>query len=343
MVSKGTDIPELLPASSMPRRAAAIAAVATASLAFEEWAGIGAGELPLEDVDAMQVQLMRWQIDRFGHVPTSDPIMALGVVEELGEVFDDDATAEDAIDGLGDVMIYGAQLCTGNRLALRPVIDLAMRYALSNLPSPIAIIGRFAHVVGKHEQRTRGLAEPGAWRLCLVDALAMVIAKALEDCSIGHELRIDPGGVFTAIGKEVIGRKPGDVMIPAPLVAAANVAVHIDADADADVQVVEEIPPRHLMSHTHAKHLSREGLAAGMDGLTKGVAMLEEAERVEGAGDFDISDVANHTGICPQCAAVMSYDGSKPLYTCSNGHSLTPKQMASLQQTPEALLKQLQP
>lgn len=268
MISKGTHIPD-------DRLKLAADACTAARASFNEWADVPAGKFPIDPIDAMQVQLMRWQRDRFGHVDSSDPVIALGVIEELGETFDDEAEAEDAVDGLGDVMIYGAQLCTANRIAVRHVIGLACLYVRTNLPSPIAIAGRFAHVVGKHAQRTRGLGNREAFQLCLVDALAMMIAKALEDCSLGHDLTIDPGGVFLVIGREVCERKVGDVMIPAP---AINVQ-HVQAtDPDAFVEqltgcapldgltgtqlaeqaalagVSREMPPRHMMSSHVDEH-----------------------------------------------------------------------------------------
>lgn len=324
MISKGTHIPE-------QRLLLAVEAANRAALAFEEWAGVGVGELPANEIDAMQVQVMRWQQDRFGHVPHGDAVIALGVIEELGETFDDDASAEDAVDGLGDVMVYGANLCTSNRLALRHVIELACRYTSMDLPSPIAIAGRFAHVVGKHEQRTRGLGEPGPWRLCLVDALAMMIAKALEDCSLGHELTIDPGGVFVVIGNEVIARKAGDTMIPAPAINVTRIEVNGDDPdrfAHGLVETFKGIDRTALAGFTIRNPPTQAETMAKLHG---GIDALAAAEQIEGSGSFDISDVLNHEGICPQCAAPMSYDGSKPVYTCSNGHSLTAKQLRTLQ------------
>lgn len=319
MISKGTHIPQ-------ERLALAMVACAAASTAFEEWAGIGAGALPPDPIDSMQVQLVRWQRDRFGHVSHGDPVIALGVIEELGETFDDDASAEDAVDGLGDVMVYGAQLCTANRLAVRPVIGLALQYLRGSLPSPISIAGRFAHVVGKHEQRTRGLDVPEAFRLCLVDALAMVIAKALEDCALGHDLTIEPGGVFCVIGSEVIARKVGDTMIPAapsdkaqraqPIGAtleAGRLFIPLDGitgaqlDEQASLRGVDrqahpqpllvDMPPSHMMTHGLTRTMEQATelivltphIERAKEQLLAGADLLAVAERLE-PGDFDVSD-----------------------------------------------------
>jgi hypothetical protein len=208
-VSKGAELPK-------ERMLDAVEATARGASTFETWAGVKAPDLPSNEVDAMQVTLARWQNDRFANAPTSDVHMALGVIEELGEAFDEDADAEAAIDGFGDVMVYAAQLCTRNRLAVGPVIELAVSYLQSNrcYPQPICIAGMMAHIALKHDQGIRGLGPAEAYRPRLVDALAMMIAKALEICTIGHELIVDPLRVFLVIGAEVTQRKQGDAMIP---------------------------------------------------------------------------------------------------------------------------------
>lgn len=228
---------------------------------FSVWAGLDAPDLPGDPTDAMQVQLARWQQDRFGHVPHSDVHMALGVIEELGEAFDEDATPQDAIDALGDVMIYSAQLCTANRLAIGPVIDLACLYVTANHchGQAICIAGMLAHVALKHDQQIRGLGPVEVYRPRLVDALAMMIAKALEDCTLGHELNVDARGVFLVIGREVTQRKAGDTMIPAQTLAT-----------------VAETP--------EVRAIIRE---QALTNLQHGAELLGEAEKVE-PGDFKI-------------------------------------------------------
>lgn len=219
-VAKGADIPKA-------RLLDAVEATAISIDAFNVWADVRASDtrlLALPVVDAMQIQLAAWQADRFGNVPTSDVHMALGVIEELGEAFDEDAGPEDSVDALGDVMVYASQLCTVNRLAVRPVIDLACLYVKTNrcYAQPITIAGMLAHVALKHAQNIRGLGPESVYRPRLVDALAMMIAKAIEDCTMGHELTVDPAGVFIAIGNEVMGRKQGDEMIPSAVSALSE-------------------------------------------------------------------------------------------------------------------------
>lgn len=268
-VAKGANIPAA-------RMLDAVDATTHALGAFEAWASVKASELvpgSLHATDEMQVRLAAWQADRFGHVPTSDVHIALGVIEELGEAFDEDAGAEESIDALGDVMVYASQLCTANRLAVRPVIELACLYAKANQchAQPITLAGQLAHVCLKHAQGIRGLGPDEAYRPRLVDALALMIAKAIEDCTIGHELVVDAAGVFEVIGGEVLQRKQGDSIIPAGTV---NVPV-MDAAIRAAVPLPEE-----------RKHAAESVLAVG-------VQMLAEAEAAgDNAHDITASDPA---------------------------------------------------
>jgi hypothetical protein len=294
---------------------------------FEQWAAMDAPMLPPDAVDAAQVGLARWQADRFANVPTSDAIMALGVIEELGETFDSHDDPEGAIDGLGDTCVYASQLCTANRLAVRPVIALAQIYAATNSGagqlSPIHAAGQLAHIVVKHTQAIRGLGPAEAYGPRLVDALALIIAKAFEDCTFVHDLRIEVPGVFTTIAREVMQRKQGDAMIP----TAAPVPV--DQHHSQGVDLVE------------ARNKALEQLATGADMATAAletepgdftVTQRKARDVLEGKPrTFDVSDVLNHTGICPQCSASMSYDGSKQSYECTNGHEITREQLAALQ------------
>ncbi len=253
-VAKGADIPR-------ERADCARDATEAARFAFNEWATIDHPHVPPDMTDATQVLLARWQASRFATVPTSDAIIGLGVIEELGEVFDDDAEPTDAVDGLGDVQVYAAQLCTANRLAIRPVIALAALYRRTGvyLPNPIAIAGRLAHVIGKNAQNTRGLGPVEAYRPALVDALAMMIAKALEDCELGHELTVNAAGVFQVIAREVMERKAGDAMIPPP----------------PDMSAV-------VMDRDMIKAQALAQLGGGVDALA-------QAEAVEGPGDFTVT------------------------------------------------------
>lgn len=181
--------------------------------AFEAFAAMDAPELPADATDATQVALARWQAPRFANAPTSDPHMALGIIEELGETFDA-PEFDDALDGLGDVCVYASQLATANRLAIGPVLDLArvLQTQLTGV-QPIGAAGFLAHLVLKHSQKIRGLADIGRYRRGLVACLALAVAKATDDIEIGHALDapVNVREVFRIVAGEVMART-GDML-----------------------------------------------------------------------------------------------------------------------------------
>lgn len=194
--------------------AATLAAI-RASERFEVWAGIGAGQLPPDQIDAVQVRLTRWQQAAYP-TTTSDLGFGLGIIEELGETFDAVDNVDEAIDGLGDVMVYAAQLCTSNRLAFSAVIDLAEAWyrdpgIISGTAQPDSAAGRLAHVLLKRHQRIRGMADDGAFREALVQALAVVLVRAADSVLINHSIlggwdAINPRFVFVTVAEHVMHR-----------------------------------------------------------------------------------------------------------------------------------------
>lgn len=295
-VAKGAQIPS-------ERLLDAVEATELARTVFELWSDMKAPALPPVAVDAMQVRLARWQNDLFGHVHRDDAIMALGVIEELGEAFDEDAGPEEAIDALGDVMVYAAQLCTANRLAVRPVIALAELYLKANhcRQQAITAAGMLAHVVGKHMQCTRGLGPAKAYRPRLVDALAMMIAKALEDCILGHELTVDAAGVFLVIGREVLERKQGDAMIPSA--PPASVLAGADTVTVQRIEVTGDDPDRLARGLVDAFKDRDRKRADALEQLHGAAAVLEAPEaKAEGnvqAPTFKRLTSATECEACP--------------------------------------------
>lgn len=193
---------------------AVAAAVRLAREGFEAIA-IYDGPADVGTTTGMQIALMRWQRDRFGDQDAHDLKMALGVVEELGETFAA-GTAEEALDGLGDVCVYAGQLLISNRLAIEPVLDLARVFvAAGGDLVPMLAAGNLAHTVLKGSQKIRGMADPEVYRAKLVECVALCIAKAIDDCEIGHGLMVRAAEVYHVVGLEVMQRKAGDAMIPA--------------------------------------------------------------------------------------------------------------------------------
>jgi hypothetical protein len=172
----------------------------TARANFESWAALDAPHLPADPVDAMQVQLARWQAANFG--PQSDERFALGVLEECGEL-DAAIEAADAIDALGDVLVYAGQLATSNRLALGPLL-----VPVGKAGRLLATAGNLSHVVLKRAQRIRGGAGSiDQYRADLASAIARVADAALEVadriCADGF---LSPAEVYLQVGEQVLAR-----------------------------------------------------------------------------------------------------------------------------------------
>lgn len=194
---------------------AVLAAHALARQRFEEWAANGADDPPPPNAtDALQIQLMRWERRMFGNVPSV--MHALGVIEEMTETFlaDMPNSAEGALDGLGDTCVYAAQLCTGNRLALGPVLDLARVFTSRSGLKLLTAPGVLAQVVLKGAQKIRGLDDENRFRTRLVGALAMCIAKAIDDVEVMHDVRVRVAEVFGVVAGEVLARGAGHDGIP---------------------------------------------------------------------------------------------------------------------------------
>lgn len=188
-----------------------------ARASFETWAANDVTDPPPDHpIDAVQIALMRWQRNRFGmQTETHDLRMAHGVIEEMGETFLADENAEDALDGLGDVLVYASQLVTSNRLAIAPILELARDFAARPSIPPIVAAAMLSQVTLKASQKIRGLDDVHRYRVRLVGCLAQCIAIALTDVEILHNLKVDAGGVLLVVANEVIQRGvPGHDAIP---------------------------------------------------------------------------------------------------------------------------------
>lgn len=191
------------------------AALSLAREKFESWAGHNLGDPPPPDpVDAIQIELMRWQRSRFGDAP--DAFMALGMIEEMTETFLANTANQtnDALDGLGDVQVYAAQLATSNRLAVMPIIDLARVFTKKTGMIPMHGPGLLAQVVLKRAQKIRGLDDDERYRKRLVGSMALCIAKAIDDVEIMHDLKVKPEGILLVVAGEVLQRGAGHDAIP---------------------------------------------------------------------------------------------------------------------------------
>jgi hypothetical protein len=189
---------------------------------FENWAGMDAPDLPEDAIDAMQVRLARWQVRKFDRCDHLE--QTLGVIEELGESYDAD-TVEEALDGLGDTLVYAGQLCITARLALGPILALAEAWhrdpgAVPGKWQPVSAAGYLAHVTGKRQQRTRGFADDAHYRRELVRALALVIVRAVDNVTVNQMISggwdaVNPVAVYFVTGQHVIARSDAEIVAEA--------------------------------------------------------------------------------------------------------------------------------
>lgn len=243
-------------------------------LAFAQFADNNIGDpLPPLDCDAMQVRLARWQNTFYG--PQPDAMMALGMIEEEIETFVADEDPALGLDGLGDVQVYASQLCTNNRLAIAPIIDLARLFTRRTDIRPILAVGVLAQVVLKGAQKIRGLDQRERYRLRLVGAIAMTIAKAIDDVEIMHPetIPVKASGVFCIVGEEVLQRAAGHPSIPQenPIVNVNVTIQHINVDSDD--------PDRFALGMVEAFERQKRNTAEqAMSNLQQAAAMIDGNE-----------------------------------------------------------------
>jgi hypothetical protein len=143
--------------------------------------------------DELQMRLA----DRLSHTAHQH---ALQVIANLGRVFD----AEDAVvavESLGRLLVTASLLAGVERMAIAPIIALGREWTRdSGVSSELPL--KPASVLAQAVLDSR--REPAA----IVRGLAMAIAKALDDCEIVHELKIDPLELFKVAAREVLDGKP---------------------------------------------------------------------------------------------------------------------------------------
>lgn len=138
------------------------------------------------------------------HLPGFVRRSALEVIAALGQVFDAEE-AERAVEALGQLLVYASALAGWERMAIAPIIALGREWTRdsgvsSELPLKPASVLAQAVLYPRLDPRR----EPAS----IVRGLAMAIAKALDDCEIVHELKIDPLELFKVAAREVLDGKP---------------------------------------------------------------------------------------------------------------------------------------
>lgn len=149
--------------------------------------------LPSE-ADDLQLRLADRWIHRGPHQH------ALEVIADIGRVFDAEE-AEPAIEALGRLLVHASLLAGCERMAIAPIIALGRELTRdsgvsSELPLRPAAMLAWAALGRSHDDAA------------IARGLAMAIAKAIDDCEIVHELKVDPLELFKVAAREVLDGKP---------------------------------------------------------------------------------------------------------------------------------------
>lgn len=179
-----------------------IRAIAKAQKTFASYAAMGAPELPVNDLSALQVRLCRWQNHNFGPTPLWRNV--LGMSEELGEYFAAvvDADVHEQLDAIGDMGVFLAQACTSLRVDLGTLLHATP--AASELKELLPIgIGQLAHAALKHEQKIRGFDDVDLFREQAADA-AITILEGLE--AVSNSLDVNFSGLLFEVAEKVLTR-----------------------------------------------------------------------------------------------------------------------------------------
>lgn len=187
---------------SLRRRIKERTASEKACAVFGEYAAMDAPDLPDNRLDAIQVRLCRWQVNKFGSQPFER--MALGIIEELGELQDANEAGWTGLqlDAVGDICVYTSQLLTHHRLSLSSTFAYALE--VKNPPLMLSAAGKLSHVVLKRLQRIRGMQDIFAFRAELFGRAADVLAAARKSVEPMAE---DLEGVLERVANHVMRRK----------------------------------------------------------------------------------------------------------------------------------------
>lgn len=118
---------------------------------------------------------------------------ALRLISYLGVTFTAE-DGEDAVNAFCSLLLLAGAALEEFDLAIEPVIKLAGKFrARTDVKPEVASNAVAAAILRVMPSRLSMFADDReAQRVHVVDALAMAIAKAWDDCEIAHDLRVDP-------------------------------------------------------------------------------------------------------------------------------------------------------
>lgn len=261
-------------------------------------------------------------------IPSSSHHIGLALIEHLGATFGQE-DAELAIEHLGMVLAHASVIASMERMTFEPIIGLAAEFRSRLEIQPIAAPGAVAAAITFRSPLAIDRDPPPsveAQRHAIADALALALAKAIDDVEIGHYVQVNPLELFIVIGREILagGRKTAPrtgvaepPALPPPPDGRRNAAVWDvpQVDTEATTQSTIEVPPRHAMSQSVAVGL------AEWDRLRQATADLEwerlrqatadlDADSMHERGDFTVADTRTEIHDPPTDAmtAVMDRD-----------------------------------
>jgi hypothetical protein len=125
-----------------------------------------------------------------------------------------------AIEALGALACACARLCEVNAISIRPIFDLARVYTRHESTAHVQVMitaGQLAAVVRE-----------GCDRIRITDAIGILLAKAIDEVEIVHELSVKLPDVFEIVARETLaGKKPS----PAQLEEFGLVELQLEAIA----------------------------------------------------------------------------------------------------------------
>lgn len=258
-------------------------------------------------------------------------INAMEAVIHLGETFTlDDATA--AIDALGLVLCHVAILAEVSELTMASVIDLALViYGSGEVPlvSWADLMRSARHGLGRHEAACARL-----------DALAGVVARAIDDVFIKHGVEVDPMQLYRRIADEVIaGRMPvrpavhpfelryslERQLVPAPRLESDRVVKAMDQLREGVRSVCS---PGQVGIPVTDRQLA-ESVDLHVADVTARLAQVERSSVTsELFGRGAVPGLAEQR-VCPQCAGLLSEVGDGML-ACQSQHEFTAEQLKAI-------------
>lgn len=177
---------------------------------WNTFAAMDAPELPEHPIDSVQVELARWQVNKFGYQSWERQV--LGVIEEMGELeeaavlcsLDMTQPYRDVVDAIGDIAVFSSQLLNANRLALSVALDMSAHVDYGK--GLMSAAGQLSHVTLKRLQGIRGMADDFNFRVRLFESVVTVFAAVRE-----YTEESDLAGILIKVAGEVMQRK-GDML-----------------------------------------------------------------------------------------------------------------------------------